>query len=370
MKKRIRLVVSGGGTGGHITPALAICRAIKDRYPHFDILYIGSRSGPEKKSARQAGYPFRSVWISSLERGNIIQNIGLLPKIIVSILQAVCYLLRYNVKLVIGTGGYASWSVCIAAKLLFKPYVLQEQNAFPGLVNCMLTPGAKRIYLGYDEARRKLHAKQKQFLFTGNPIEFTTQLIDKSTARQQFGLVPNRRTIFVTGGSGGALTINGVLDQCNERLIRDGFNIIWQTGKNIGELSLAVPEQFKHNLLIVTSFNRDQMMHAYSAADIVVARAGAMTLAELGVMGLPAILIPYPYAAGDHQKANARYVESAGGAVMILNEDLTSETLLSAVRKISAPQTGTSMARAMRDLARTDAADVIAVDIVEEVLKY
>ncbi len=232
MADRIRLVVCGGGTGGHVIPALSICRKIKEFRPDTEILYIGARGSLEERLATREGYPFRSVWISSLRRGRIVSNLMLPLKMKVSLIQAIVHLSRHRPDMVIGTGGFSAWPACTAARITRRPYVLQEQNAYPGLVTRLLARGARRIYIGYEDVTKKLNVKKDRFLLTGNPIQTETDRISLLEARRILGLEQSNSTLFVTGGSGGAASINRVIDQVKDKLLARGYNLIWQTGKH------------------------------------------------------------------------------------------------------------------------------------------
>ena len=250
------------------------------------------------------------------------------------------------------------------------PYVLQEQNAAPGLVTKMLAGGAGRVYLGYPEAARYLKVRKGRTIHSGNPTQIEAANFKSSdtqavtVARAALGLEPAKMTVFVTGGSGGARTLNQAADQIKGELIKRGYNFIWQTGKQWDSQPEATGE-FKGRMFMERFLDRETMNRAYLAADVVVARCGAITLAELAIAGRPAVLAPFPYAAGGHQEANARAMEAAGAAVMILDKDLTIEKLLKAIDEISEPQRRRQMAAAMRGLAHPDAADVIAADILK-----
>ncbi len=359
----LRIAVCGGGTGGHVIPALSICDKIKELKPEVDILYIGAANSLEESLAKKAGYPFRSVWISSLRRGRILSNIMLPLKCAVSLCQAVYYLFRHRPKMVIGTGGFSAWPACSAASITGRSYVLWEPNAFPGLVTRLLARGAKRIYVSFEETIEKLRLKEGKFLVTGNPVCIIVSEMGTEEARRAFGLKPSNRTIFVTGGSGGAKSINTVVDRIKNELLERKFNLIWQTGKH-WDGETEVPFEHRERMVIQRFFDQEQMSLAYNAADFAISRCGAMTLAELAVVGLPAILVPFPFAAEGHQEANARAVEVAGGGMMILDKDLTPETLLEAIEDISQENRIKEMASGMKKLARTDAADDIATDIL------
>ncbi|NQT33758.1 undecaprenyldiphospho-muramoylpentapeptide beta-N-acetylglucosaminyltransferase [bacterium] len=364
MSKRLNLVVCGGGTGGHVIPALSICRKIKELKPEVNFLYIGAAGSIEERMAKEEGYKFSRVWISSLERGKIKSNLILPFKVVISICQAIVYLLKHRAKFVLGTGGFSAFPACAAARVTGRPYVLWEPNAYPGLVTRLMARGANRIYISFNEVMKKLPGRAERFMLTGNPVQIVTGETTPDEARSLLGLEPDRSTIFVTGGSGGAKSINTAVDQAKNDLLDMGFNLIWQTGKQ-WETEPETASKYENRVVMDRFFNRKRMSLAYSAADMAVARCGAMTLSELAAVGLPALLIPFPYSADGHQEANAREVEAAGGCKVLLDEDLSPTSLIEAIKEITRPDKRREMAEAMKEMARTDAAERIALDILE-----
>ncbi len=359
--KSLNIAVTGGGTGGHATPAIAIAQEIVRVNPEVNVHYIGGRNSIEQRLASQSGYPFHSVWIASFNRSKMVSNLKLLFMIPLSLIQAIWYLIRFRIDLVIGTGGFAAFPACVAAKLLGRPLVLQEQNSYPGLVTRLTAKWAKRIYLGFDEARKHLPNNPKLFLTTGNPVQLNGR---DSEIKSAFDFNKKRFTILVTGGSGGALSINKVIDNAKFELIERGFNLIWQTGKH-WDGSMEIPDDLKGRLVMERFLDSGRMALAYETADLALSRCGATTLAELAIMGLPAILIPFPYSAEGHQEANARAIESSGAAVMILTSELTTESLLKTIDEVANVSRLETMATNMKKLAKPDA----VIEIVEDIFK-
>ncbi|MCF7811755.1 UDP-N-acetylglucosamine--N-acetylmuramyl-(pentapeptide) pyrophosphoryl-undecaprenol N-acetylglucosamine transferase, partial [bacterium] len=309
------------------------------------------------------GYKFCPVWISFLKRDSLIPNLILPLKCIVSLRQAIGYLKKYKIDLVIGTGGFSAWPACTAAKWSGKPYFLQEQNAIPGLVTRLSAKKAARIYIGYKDIINRLKVDKTKFLITGNPVHLRIGSIDKSEARQRLGLNTERQTLMVTGGSAGASSINKVIDKIKEEIIERGLNLIWQTGRNWGG-NMEVPDKLKDRLIIQRFFDMESMSLVYDASDLAVTRCGAMTLAELAVAGIPAVLVPYPYAAEGHQEQNARAIEKTGAAMVILDKNLDSKMLMIAIENIMQKDKKTEMSTAMKEIAMEDAVDRIAEDIL------
>ncbi|NQU06758.1 MAG: undecaprenyldiphospho-muramoylpentapeptide beta-N-acetylglucosaminyltransferase [Calditrichaeota bacterium] len=361
--KGLRIAVSGGGTGGHVIPALLISKRICELKPDTEIIYIGAKVSIEERLAGEAGYKFCSVWISFLKRGSLIANLALPLKCLVALIQAISYLQKYKVDLVIGTGGFSAWPACTAARICRKPYFLQEQNAIPGLVTRLSAKGAARIYLGYNEAANRLKVRESVLLHTGNPVHLKIGAMKKTEAAQRLGLDTENPTLLITGGSAGAASINKAIDESKKQILSRGLNLIWQTGRN-WDGDMEVPEELSDRMIMQRFFDIEKMSLVYDASDLAVTRCGAMTLAELAAAGLPAVLVPYPYAADGHQEKNARAVESAGAAMMILDKDLDSKVLIDAIEMIAQKEKRTEMAAAMQEIAMIDAVDRIAEDII------
>ena len=358
-----RIAVGGGGTGGHVIPALAIIRALRELTPEADLLYIGAPDSLEERLTLKEAVPFAAVKITGLRRGLHLENLLLPATCSLALVRSLRLLKRHRTRMVIGTGGFSSWPAGMAARCLKVPYVLLEQNANPGLVTKLLVGAAQRIYLGYPECARLLKVPPHIIMHTGNPGQLDGDRLIPAEARDQLGIDPDRFTLFVTGGSGGALTLNRVTDQLKGDLMARGWNLIWQTGKQ-WQGPLRVPSEFAGRMVVERFLDRERMNAAYRAADLVMARCGAITLAELALAGLPAILVPFPFAAGGHQEANARAVEVAGGARVILDRNLNRETMGVALDELTPPLVREQMSRAMAGLARPEAARKIAEDVI------
>jgi len=363
MARGLRVAVCGGATGGHVVPALNICRELKARVPEVEIIYIGARGSLEERLARGEGLPFRRVWTTYLRRGFSPKNVLVPVVAFVSVFQGLWHLVAGRIRLVIATGGYSAWPAVAAAKWAAVPYFLQEQNAYPGLVTKLLARGARRIYLGQVEAGRHLSARPDQMLHTGNPVIVEEVAESRSEARSTLGIDPGRFTVLATGGSGGARSINEAIEAVRGEIIERGYNLIWQVGKQ-WDAEPVVPEHLIGRMVVARFFDRRRMSLAMSAADLAVARCGAMTLAELALFGLPAILVPYPHATEGHQEANGRAYQSAGAGRMILDRDFNGKMLMETIDNILSKGEIPRMAEAMKGLARPDAARRIVEDIL------
>lgn len=355
-----RFVIAGGGTGGHVFPALAIGQAIQKRDPRAEIMFVGTKHGIEAKVMPQYGQRLTTLWISGFTRRALHKNVLLPFKLAVSLLQCASLLMRFKPSVVIGTGGYVMGPMLWTAQRSGIPTLIQEQNSYPGYTTRKLANHAKMICAGFEDAKRQL--PNADIEVTGNPLRAAFTVLDRAAARRNWPLDDSRRTILVFGGSAGAKSINLVIGQALPAILLH-HNLIWQTGK-LGvpaSVDQALLKQFvQEKKLIVCEFI-DDMPGAYAVADVSICRAGAMTLAELTMAALPAILIPYPYATDDHQTANARSVVEAGAAMMIADRELTAELLTSKIQAcLNSESVLTDMATRMKSLARPHAADRIA----------
>ncbi len=300
-----RVIFAGGGTGGHLYPAIAIADRLRDLLSArggADILFVGTRHGLEYRQRETLGYPLHLINMRGLARSLSIRNL-LVPLIALTALYRASRLLRkFRPDLVVGTGGYVAWPVLNRAAAQGIPTVLQEQNSFPGIVTRRASRAAQRIYLGFDGAREHLPS-EANIVVTGNPVRGTIGTANRSEAIREFGLDPEKKTILILGGSQGARAINqAVLRSLIHSGLDAGYQLLWQTGKReYKDVSAAAGDKVTGRSLFPFAQRMDLV---YAAADVAVARAGALTLAELIACNLPAILIPYPFAAGDHQRHN------------------------------------------------------------------
>lgn len=317
-----KFIISGGGTGGHIFPAIAIANAIKKKMPDADILFVGAEGKMEMEKVPQAGYPIKGLTIAGFQRGSIFKNISLPFKIANSLFGAYRLLRSFNPAVAIGVGGYASGPLLKVAGWLNIPTVIQEQNAVPGLTNRLLSEKAKLICAAYDEIVKVYPGKN--VVITGNPIrnEIVAQKINKDDAYAYFGLAKNKKTILIIGGSLGARTFNQTVRQNIDMLAVSEYQFIWQTGKlYFDEYSPLAAG--KNNIKCVQFI--DKMDYAYSIADVVISRGGAMSIAELQVLGKPTVFVPSPNVTDDQQTKNVAALVNKNAAIMVKdNEAITS----------------------------------------------
>lgn len=322
-----RILISGGGTGGHVFPAIAIADAIKVKYPQSDILFVGAQEKLEMQAVPKAGYPIKGLWISGFDRSSGAKNILFPIKVVHSIWKAISILHRFKPDVVVGVGGYASGPALFAAVLLRIPTVIQEQNSFAGVTNKILAKFADKIAVAFPDM--DLVFPVKKLVLTGNPVRnslYPSQLPDKAQACQYFKMDPTKKIVFVAGGSMGARTLNNAMIFGKDLLLANqDVQFIWQCGKFYASLCID-SESASLPQISVMPFIEDMAM-AYQAADLVVCRAGALTIAEICLLGKPSILIPSPNVAEDHQTKNALSLQQNAAALTIKDNQVKNDLL-------------------------------------------
>lgn len=318
MNKRLKVLLSGGGTGGHIFPAIAIADEIRRRFPDTEFLFIGANGKMEMEKVPQAGYAIEGIDIAGINRGNILSNLGLPFKILKSLSKAKRIIKNFDPDFAVGTGGFASGPALYEAGKLGIPVFIQEQNAHAGVTNKILSKKAKAVFTAYPEVEGFPADKIK---FLGNPIRssIVSGMQDPAQAKEKMGLDKDKLTILSVGGSLGSRTLNNGWKENLESLKEKGYQLIWQTGKlDYSELSsgLDLPDAVQ-----LKEFIKD-METAYSAADVIVSRAGAIAISELAVAQKPVILVPFPFAAEDHQTKNALNLVEKNAARMVKDTEM------------------------------------------------
>ncbi len=355
-----RIVISGGGTGGHVFPALSIACELRKRHPEAAILFVGARDKIEMKKVPDAGFLIRGLWISGWQRGKLVANLLFPLKLVLSLMRCLGILLSFRPQLAIGTGGFASGPLLQAASWLGIPYFLQEQNSYPGITNKLLARRAKKIFVAYEGLERFFPADR--IVLTGNPIR--SELVDIQTdpakARENLGLDPAKTTLLVLGGSLGAARINELLESQWQGLTAMGLQILWQCGPGyIGQY-----DKYNGPDVRVTAFI-DRMADAFAAADIIVSRSGAGTVSELMLQGKATVFIPSPNVAEDHQTQNALALSSQGAAVLVTEEELERRFGPELKKLVENTAHRTELGRKMRELAKPNATSEI-VDHIEK----
>ena len=359
----MKIIISGGGTGGHIYPAIAIADALKRREPLIDILFVGAKGKMEMEKVPQAGYPIKGLWISGFQRRLTLQNLLFPVKVFYSLLDCRAIVKSYKPDVAVGVGGYASGPLVKAAASLGIPTALQEQNSFPGMTNRILARKAKKIFVAYPEMEK--HFPADKIVFTGNPMRGSLVMnASKIEAAKFFGLDPLKKTILLFGGSLGARTINEIIRQSHD-LIKDrnDIQVLWQIGKFYADTYLNTPSAKLDSVQPFVFI--DRMDLAYAMADVVIARAGAITISELCLVGKPVILIPSPHVAEDHQTHNARSLVKLDAAILIADKDAPQKAFPEALRLLDHPDEMAMLEHNIRLLGKPDAADEIADHIIQ-----
>lgn len=313
--KKINVVISGGGTGGHIYPAVAVAQALQKKVPNAEILFVGAQGRMEMEKVPKAGYKIVGLWISGFQRSLSIKNLLFPVKVVKSVLHSLRIIKAFNPDVAIGFGGYASGSMLYAATMKKIPSVIHEQNSYAGITNKILKNRVDIICVAYDNMQRFF--PQRKLVKTGNPIREDLMNIhdhDKA-AYSHFNLDPRKKTVLVLGGSLGARTINESIMQGLGKLEEAGVQVIWQTGKNFAQAGKAGSDKVSVHTFIY------EMNLAYSAADVVISRAGALTIAELAQVKKPVILVPSPNVAEDHQTKNAMALVEREAAILVKDSE-------------------------------------------------
>jgi UDP-N-acetylglucosamine--N-acetylmuramyl-(pentapeptide) pyrophosphoryl-undecaprenol N-acetylglucosamine transferase len=360
--KTERFIIAGGGTGGHIFPAIAIANAIKRIRPEAEILFVGAKGKMEMEKVPQAGYAIEGLTIAGFNRSSLIKNLHLPYKLIKSFMQVAQIIRRFKPNAVIGVGGYSSFPVLRYAQSKGIPTFLHESNSHPGKSNILLGKKATRIFLPGEGMAHFFPANKS--MITGNPVRqtITEQKVSREEALRFFGLDANKRTVLSIGGSLGAKSINEALEKDLEILATNDLQLIWQTGKPFKEQAETATKGKKG--MYVSDFIM-QMEYAYAAADMVISRSGAMAVSELCVVKKPVVFVPYPFAAEDHQTVNALALVDKGAAWLVKDSE-AAERLVPAIIELSKDeQLRRQLAINIGKLGVTDADTVIANEILK-----
>ena len=318
--EKLKFILSGGGTGGHIYPAVAIANELKSRFPNAEFLFVGAKDKMEMQKVPQAGYKIEGLWIAGLQRKLTLQNAMFPFKLMDSLWKSRTIIKNFKPNVVIGTGGFASGPLLQMANMLNIPTVIQEQNSYPGITNKLLRKKANKICVAYENLER-FFPKEKMIL-TGNPVRQDLINIEnkKAEAIHYFNLDPNKKTLLVLGGSLGARRVNQLIEKELDNLKALNVQLIWQCGK----LYFEEYKKYNSDTVQVVAFI-DRMDLVYAAADIVISRAGASSVSELCIVGKPVIFIPSPNVAEDHQTKNAKSIVDKKGALMLKESDIDSQ---------------------------------------------
>ncbi len=364
MGEHLKIVVSGGGTGGHIFPAVSIANAIKNRCPDADILFVGALGRMEMQRVPAAGYEIKGLPICGFDRKNMLKNVIVLYRIWKSQRMARKIIKEFRPMAAVGVGGYASGPTLNTCAKMGIPCLIQEQNSYAGVTNKLLAKKAQRICVAYDGMERFFPADK--IMKTGNPVRqaLLDTKMSKEKALESFGLRPGIRTVLIVGGSLGARTINESVLQHLDLVEQSRVQIIWQTGKYY---NASIMEQLKAHKempnLKVTDFISD-MGAAYKAADLVISRAGASSISEFCLIGKPVILVPSPNVAEDHQTKNAMALVEKDAALFVKDADAPERLLRLAIETVRDDNTLARLSGNIKKLALPDSADIIAQEVI------
>ena len=358
----MKILISGGGSGGHVFPAIAIANALKKKQPNADILFVGAKGKIEMEKVPKAGYKIKGLWISGFHRKLTLRNLLFPLKLLSSIGKALGIVRKFKPDVVVGVGGFASGPVLEVSSRLKIPTLIQEQNSYAGVTNRLLSGKVNKICVAYDGMER-FFPKEK-IVMTGNPVRSDlTVPVSRDDAAAHFGLDPKGKILFVFGGSLGAQSINEAMAANTELLKQNpGIQVLWQLGKlyvdRFGNCPTAQLPNVKAQAFI------DRMDLAYAMADLVICRAGALTIAELCLVGQPAILIPSPNVAEDHQTANAKALVSHDAGVWLPNDEAKEQIILKAKEVIEDEVLLGKLSENISKLAKPEAADHIAEEVL------
>ncbi|MEL4307986.1 undecaprenyldiphospho-muramoylpentapeptide beta-N-acetylglucosaminyltransferase [Joostella sp. CR20] len=358
-----KFILSGGGTGGHIYPAIAIANELKQRYPDAEFLFVGAQDRMEMEKVPQAGYQIEGLWISGIQRKLTLQNLAFPFKLISSIWKAKEIVKSFQPDVVIGTGGYASGPLLKAASSAGVPCVVQEQNSFPGITNKWLAKHVKNIFVAYDNLERFFPADK--IVKTGNPVR--QDLLNVSDKKQEalkfFNLSETRKTLFVMGGSLGARRINQLVEKEINFFKENNVQLIWQCGK----LYFDEYKKYESEFVKVNAFINDMKL-AYAAADVIISRAGAISVSELAIVGKPTIFIPSPNVSEDHQTKNALAVVNEQAAVLLKESELDEKFETEFLSLWNSEEKRKALGSSFKKLALPNATKDI-VDTIEKLIK-
>ncbi len=362
--KPLKVILSGGGTGGHIFPAVAIANELKKLVPNAEILFVGALGKMEMEKVPAAGYKIIGVPIAGFQRKFTLANLKLPFLIIQSLLKTRKIINDFKPDVVVGTGGYASGPLLKAATSKGIPALLQEQNSYAGITNKILSKKASKICVAYD-GMEKFFPKEK-ILLTGNPVRQDLKDVKqyRDEALSFFKLSPNKKVILVIGGSLGARTINESMGAGLQKLVDNNIQLIWQTGKGYYTTAVQQVEQFSNNNIYALEFI-SRMDLAYAAADIVISRAGASSVSELCNIGMPSILVPSPNVAEDHQTKNAMALTNKQAAILIKDNEALSTLVPTAIALISNTSQQVTLTNNISQMAFQNSANVIALEVLK-----
>jgi UDP-N-acetylglucosamine--N-acetylmuramyl-(pentapeptide) pyrophosphoryl-undecaprenol N-acetylglucosamine transferase len=354
VQTKYRFLFAGGGTGGHLFPAVAVAEQIRVLKPEADILFIGTKNRIEGNIVPKLGFKFKSIWIKGISRKLTFENLLLPLKLFVSLIQSLIINISFRPKVAIGSGGYVAGPAIWAASILGAKILLLEQNSYPGITTRLLERFADEVHLSFESSKKYLR-REKIHRLTGNPVRKNLGRMERAEALRKFQLSDEKKTLLVLGGSLGAKSINDAMAECVKKLEESDLQVIWQTGKNYYEkLKNMNSEKIK-----VFDFIED-MNAAYSACDLLLARSGATTIAELLNLGIPAILVPSPNVAENHQFYNAKSLSDNDTAILIEDKKLKDELVQTVLNVIGSEKKLSELKQKALASSKPDAAQIVA----------
>lgn len=362
LQRKLKVIISGGGTGGHIFPAVAIANRLKQMNPETEILFVGANGRMEMEKVPAAGYQIEGLNIAGIQRKLTLQNFLLPFKILQSVMKARQIIRRFHPDVAVGVGGYASGPLLFAAGGMGVPTLIQEQNSFAGVTNKLLAKRARKICVAYD-GMEKYFPKEK-IILTGNPVR--DQMVNITGKREEalkfFGLTTTKKTVLVIGGSLGAGTINRSIEGALDRFRDNNIQLIWQTGKNhFAKAEKAASPYGAYGIKALDFIQR--MDYAFAAADVIISRAGASSVSELAIVGKPAILVPSPNVAEDHQTKNALSLVNKKAAILVRDADAEKSLIDTAFQLLNDQSAVSELSENIKRLALPDAAGLIANEV-------
>ncbi len=362
-----KVIIAGGGTGGHIFPAVAIANALKNVMPALEILFIGARGKMEMEKVPEAGYSIQGIDMAGFNRSQMLKNISLPFKLIKSYFQVKEIFKKFPPDVVIGVGGYSTFPVLRYAQKEDIPTYIHESNSFAGKSNILLGKKAVKVFVATDGMEKFF--PQEKIQITGNPVrkKIVENTVGKEEARNYFNLHATKPTVLVVGGSLGAKSINDVIAFHLSDISTLDVQLIWQTGKNNSQTYISMAAFAKDNIYVSEFIS--EMEYAYAAADIVVARAGAMTVSELCVVKKPVIFVPYPYAAEDHQTVNAMNLVNKKAAEIVPDSEVRTKLFSAITDLLFNEEKKNTFIKNISVLATTNANEVIASEIIKDIFK-
>lgn len=358
----MKVLISGGGTGGHIFPAVSIANALREKYPDCEILFVGAETRMEMERVPAAGYKIVGLPIRGFDRSHLLKNISVLIDLAKSMRKAKKIVREFRPDVAVGVGGYASGAAMKVAAKLGVPVLLQEQNGFAGVTNKLLKDDASKICVAYEGMEKFFPAEK--LILTGNPVRQNLVGGNKEDALKEFGFSADKKILLIIGGSLGARTINNSVIAHLKEITESGIQVLWQTGKGYIEAARKAAEPFMSERLVVTDFVA-RMDLAYAMADLVISRAGASSISELCLLGKPAILVPSPNVAEDHQTHNAMALVNKNAAILVKDVDAEQDMVKTALELIGDEAKLNDLSKNILTLAQRDSANRIADEVVK-----